>query len=112
MLDQFTTNGTTYLTSLESGTMIALDYTGETFAYWSPDSEWVAVSNGERVSIYEADGPKIAEISDLETTVNDVFVCEKGLVVLMNNGMVGLYDMNGNILDSLDAFRGNNDSES
>lgn len=110
MLDQFTTNGTTYLTSLESGNMIALDYTGETFAYWSPDSEWVAVSNGERVSIYEADGPKIAEISDLETTVNDVFVCEKGLVVLMNNGMVGLYDMNGNILNSLDAFRGNIDT--
>jgi len=106
MLDQFNSNGITYLTNLETGAMITLDINGETFAAWSPDSEWVAVSNGERVNVYEADGPKILELSDFETTINDLFVCEKGLVVLLNNGMVGLYDTTGNILASLDAFHG------
>lgn len=107
LVDTLSSNGVTYLANLETGTIITLDITGFTFASWSPDSEWVAISNGETVNIYEAGGPRAAVISGLETAVSDVFVCEKGILVMMDNGLVGLYDKDGNMTGSLDAFRGN-----
>ncbi len=110
MVDRSNSNGITYLSDLESGSFITLDITGYTFASWSPDSEYVAVSNGEIVCLYESDGPKVVTLSDFETAVSDVFVCEKGLIVLMDNGYVDLYDMNGNLISSLDAFCGILDS--
>ena len=106
LVDSVSSNGMTYLADLETGNLITLDITGKTFASWSPDSEWVAISNGEVVNIYEAGGPRDVVIAELETAVSDVFVCEKGLIVMMDNGLVGLYDKDGNMTASLDAFRG------
>ena len=98
---------TTYLANLENGALLEMDILGGTFASWSPDSEWFAISNGESVAIYESDGPRVALLNDFETAVVDVFACEQGLVVLMDNGFACLYDKEGNLISSIDAFRGN-----
>ena len=106
MMEDYNSSGTTYLVNLENGKLITLDITGKTFAAWSPDSEWVAISTGEAIHIYQADGPRKAVLSDFETSVADMFVCEKGLIALLNNGFANLYDEEGNLLTSLDAFCG------
>ena len=104
MTDTMDANGVTYLVNLENGTMITLDITGTTFSAWSPDSKYVAISNGTIVNIYQAEGPRDAVLSDFETSVADVFISEQGLIVLLNNGRAGLYDDEGNLVRSLDAF--------
>lgn len=96
-----------YLADLETGALLTLDITGETFASWSPDSEWLVISNGENVAIYECDGPRVALLNDFETEIADVYACERGVVVLMDNGLACLYDKAGNLISSIDAFRGN-----
>ncbi len=104
LTDTLDANGVTYLVNLENGTMITLDITGITFSAWSPDSKYVAISNGTVVNIYQAEGPRDAVLSDFETSVVDVFISERGLIVLLNNGRAGLYDDEGNLERSLDAF--------
>ena len=106
MVDTLASNGITYLADLENGNMITLDITGITFAAWSPDSKLVAISNGEVVCVYQSEGPKNVTLSDFETNIADVYICGEGIIVLLNNGRAGLYDEDGNLLRSLDAFHG------
>ena len=95
-----------YYVELDTGESWNLKVESTAFASWSPDSSQYAVATTSGVVVYKPGSGEVYRLNDFESEILDICFCDKGLIVLQTSGMTALYDKEGKLISSLDAFMG------